>query len=88
MTWVTTSKMRFYLHDDESLLDGLLRTGHEINFQCREGYCGSCRVQKVSSSHDVRYPFSPLAMVEDNEILPCCCVVQGVIHIDHEVVRN
>ncbi len=88
MTWVTTSKMRFYLHDDESLLDGLLRTGHEVNFQCREGYCGSCRVQKLSSSHEVDYPFAPLAMIEDNEILPCCCQVKGVIHIDHEFIKS
>ncbi|WLP93451.1 class I ribonucleotide reductase maintenance protein YfaE [Psychrobacter sp. M13] len=88
MTWVTTSKMRFYLHDDESLLDGLLRTGHEVNFQCREGYCGSCRVQKLSSSHEVDYPFAPLAMIEDNEILPCCCRVKGVIHIDHEFIKS
>ncbi len=88
MTWVTTSKMRFYLHDDESLLDGLLRTGHEVNFQCREGYCGSCRVQKLSSSHEVDYPFAPLAMIEDNEILPCCCRVKGVIHINHEFIKN
>ena len=88
MTWVTTSKMRFYLHDDESLLDGLLRTGHGVNFQCREGYCGSCRVQKLSSSHEIDYPFAPLAMIEDNEILPCCCRVKGVIHINHEFIKN
>ncbi|WP_435978633.1 class I ribonucleotide reductase maintenance protein YfaE [Psychrobacter sp. DM4] len=86
MTWVKTSKKQFYLHADESLLDGLLRTGHEVNFQCKEGYCGSCRVRKVSSSHEVSYPFAPLAMVEDNEILPCCCTVQGVIHISHEFI--
>ncbi len=88
MTWVTTSKMRFYLHADESLLDGLLRTGHEVNFQCREGYCGSCRVQILSSSHKVDYPFVPLAMLEDNEILSCCCRVQGVIHINHEPIKS
>lgn len=88
MTWVTTNKMRFYLHDDESLLDGLLRTGHDVNFQCREGYCGSCRVLKLSSSHEVDYPFAPLAMIEDNEILPCCCRVKGVIHIDHEFIKS
>ncbi len=88
MTWVTTGKMRFYLHEDESLLDGLLRTGHEVNFQCREGYCGSCRVQKLSSSHEVNYPFIPLAMLEDNEILPCCCVIKGVIHINHEFIKS
>ncbi len=88
MTWVMTSKTRFYLHDDESLLDGLLRTGHDVNFQCREGYCGSCRVQKISSSHEVSYPFVPLAMIEDDEILPCCCLVKGVIHINDALIKN
>ena len=88
MTWVMTSKMQFYLHEEESLLDGLLRTGHDINYQCREGYCGSCRVRNVSSSHEVSYSILPLAMVEDDEILPCCCRVQGVIHIDHELITD
>lgn len=81
MTWIMTSKMQFYLHEDESLLDGLLRTGHDINYQCREGYCGSCRVQKQSSSHPVEYLFTPLAMIADGEILPCCCQVKGVLYI-------
>lgn len=86
MTWVITSKMQFYLHEDESLLDGLLRTGHEVNYQCRDGYCGSCRIRKLSSSHKVIYPILPLAMIDEDEILPCCCQVQGVIHIDHELI--
>ena len=86
MTWVITSKQRFYLHDDETLLDGLLRTGHDVNYQCREGYCGSCRVQRVSSSHEVEYTRIPLAMIDDDEILPCCCRVKGFIHINHEMM--
>ena len=86
MKWVITSKMQFYLHEDESLLDGLLRTGHEVNYQCRDGYCGSCRIRKLSSSHEVNYPILPLAMIDEDEILPCCCQVQGVIHIDHELI--
>lgn len=86
MTWVMTSKQQFYLHDDETLLDGLLRTGHEVNYQCREGYCGSCRVQCVSSSQQVEYAITPLAMIDDDEILPCCCRVRGVIQINHEMI--
>ncbi|WP_201526646.1 MULTISPECIES: class I ribonucleotide reductase maintenance protein YfaE [Psychrobacter] len=85
MTWVVTNKMTFYLHDDESLLDGLLRTGHKVDYQCKEGYCGSCRIRQVTSSQPIDYPFAPLAMIEDNEILPCCCRVQGVVYINHEL---
>ena len=81
MTWVFTSKKRFYLHDDETLLDGLLRTGHDINYQCREGYCGSCRVTLNHSSFPVTYAEPPLAMIEQGEILACCCKVKGMIHL-------
>jgi len=81
MTWVFTSKTRFYLHDDETLLDGLLRTGHDINYQCREGYCGSCRLKLTASSFPITYAEPPLAMIERGEILACCCQVKGMIHL-------
>ncbi|WP_019673400.1 class I ribonucleotide reductase maintenance protein YfaE [Psychrobacter lutiphocae] len=81
MTWVITAKTRFYLHDGESLLDGLLRTGHDINYQCKEGYCGSCRVTLTAASYPVTYAKPPLAMIDDSEILPCCCQIQGVIRL-------
>ena len=88
MTWVMTSKQQFYLHDDESLLDGLLRTGHEVNFQCKKGYCRSYRVRSIASSNTDDYPFPPLAMIADDEILPCCCRVKGVIYIDHDSIKG
>ncbi|WP_227430488.1 class I ribonucleotide reductase maintenance protein YfaE [Psychrobacter sp. I-STPA6b] len=81
MAWIITSQTRFYLHEGETLLAGLLRTGHDVNFQCQAGYCGSCRVKLVSSSHPVTYTQHPLAMLEDNDILPCCCQVTGVLTI-------
>lgn len=88
MTWVITGKMRFYLHDEESLLDGLIRTGHHVEYQCREGYCGSCRMRCLSSSHQIDYPISPLAVLDADEILPCCCRVQGVISIHYVPIPN
>jgi len=27
-------------------------------------------------------------MIEDDEILPCCCRVQGVIHINHDPIEK
>lgn len=82
MAWVITSQTRFYLHDDETLLEGLLRTGHQVEFQCQSGYCGSCRVKCVQASHPITYDENPLAMIEDNDILPCCCKVVGVLTIE------
>lgn len=81
MTWVKTSQQRFYLHDNENLLDGLLRTGHDVAYQCKEGYCGSCRTQVIEHTHPIEYEQEPLAMVEANEILPCCCQIKGHIKL-------
>lgn len=44
-----------------------------IEFQCREGYCGSCRTQIIKG--EVYYPHPPLACINKNEILPCCCFI-------------
>lgn len=71
---VITEDLVFNLAEDESLLDGLERTGHHIEYQCRSGYCGACRVAVVTGS--VSYDKQPLAFVADNEILPCCCRVE------------
>ncbi len=82
MTWVITNQTQFYLHDDERLLDGLLRTGHEVSYQCKEGYCGSCRVKLLAQSNPVTYNTPPLAMTEDKDILACCCQLQGIVYLD------
>ncbi len=56
---------------DNSLLDTLERTGHKIEYQCRQGYCGACRT--TLSSGTVTYTTEPLAVVAPGSILPCCC---------------
>ena len=77
---VTTLDAEFELLPDESLLAGLERTNHAVEYQCRSGYCGSCRVKLLSGS--VAYRESPLAMLLPNEILTCCCMVKEDIRID------
>lgn len=81
MTWVTTNTCTFYLHDDESLLNGLIRTGHNVDYQCREGYCGSCRVSIISHSQEVAYKDPPLATINKDELLACCCRLAGVVKL-------
>lgn len=62
---------------DNSLLDTLERTGHQIEYQCRQGYCGACRTTLLAGS--VTYNISPLAAVAPGSILPCCCKADGDI---------
>lgn len=80
MTLVATLDTSFDLLDGETLLEGLERTGHEVEYQCRAGYCGSCRTRLISG--EVKYLSEPLAFVSRNEVLPCCCVPVDTVHLD------
>lgn len=63
-----------------SLLAALESHQVDVEYQCREGYCGSCRCRLVAGK--VRWLTEPLALVRDGEILPCCCQAQGDIEIE------
>ncbi|WP_334106763.1 class I ribonucleotide reductase maintenance protein YfaE [Methylobacillus sp.] len=83
MSTVRTQHTSFSLIPQETLLDGLERTGHEVEYQCRGGYCGMCRVRLLDG--EVQYLEQPLAFIAADEILPCCCVPKSDIRIDAEL---
>lgn len=85
MTSVVTTDSRFQLLEGETLLEGLERTNHEVEFQCRAGYCGSCRTHLVSGK--VRYLTEPLAYIAKDEILPCCCVPDGPLQVEARLMN-
>jgi len=56
-----------------TLLESLEQAQVEVHYHCRDGFCGACRV--ILEQGQVSYPLGePLAYVDDNEILPCCCI--------------
>jgi ferredoxin len=55
-----------------SLLESLEAQNIDVPYQCREGYCGGCRTQLLSG--EVAYLQEPMAWINDDEVLPCCCV--------------
>ncbi|MBD2814270.1 2Fe-2S ferredoxin-like protein [Xenorhabdus sp. Flor] len=63
-----------------NLLEALEQGKVQTEYQCREGYCGSCRVKLVKGK--VGYPCKPLAFVNDGEILPCSCYPLSDIEIE------
>lgn len=75
MPQITTHSTRFTLQEGETLLEALERTGHEIEYQCRSGYCGSCRVKLLAGR--VSYREMPMAFIAQGEILACCCVLES-----------
>lgn len=76
---IMTEDMVFELAENESLLDALERTGHHVEYQCRSGYCGACRVTLKAGS--VGYDKPPLALLRRGEILPCCCTVEEPLRL-------
>ncbi len=78
-----TPRGRFALQPGETLLAALERTGHTVEYQCRSGYCGSCRLQlaEPQQAHHLFYPEPPLAHVGVAQLLPCCCQSRGTISL-------
>ncbi len=60
---------------DKTLLESLEAHQVEVHFQCREGFCGACRTKLIEGQVD--YLTDPLAFIDDDEILPCCCVAKS-----------
>lgn len=63
-----------------SLLAALESHNLCVEYQCREGYCGSCRTRLLKG--EVCYAAKPLAFLQEGEILPCCCTAKGDIEIE------
>lgn len=62
-----------------SLLDALEAHHVTVEYQCREGYCGSCRARLLAGQVD--WVTRPLACLRQGEILLCCCRAKGDIEI-------
>ncbi len=56
---------------EQTLLEALESEHIAIEYQCRQGYCGSCQIRLVDGA--VVYEQPPLAFIHDEHILPCCC---------------
>lgn len=67
-------------NNETGLLDHLERHNIHHEYQCRSGYCGSCRV-KIKKGK-VSYAETPLAFIQSDEILLCCCRVESDLELD------
>ena len=64
----------------ETLLEALEGQDIAMEYQCRQGYCGSCQIKLVDG--DIEYQEEPLAFVQDGNILPCCCQAKSDITVE------
>ena len=60
-----------YVSEEHNNLLNTLEQSVPVEYQCREGYCGACRVR-----------LRPVAFINDGEILPCSCYPLSDIDIE------
>lgn len=68
-----------YFQYANNLLESLEAQHIPIHYQCREGYCGSCRVTLLSG--EVHYTLEPMAWLNAQEILTCCAIPKTDLRI-------
>lgn len=68
--------------DGDSTLESIERRNIDIQYHCRDGYCGACRCKLRSGQ--VEYKVDPLAFIDDDEILTCCTQPKTDITIEFE----
>ncbi|XBC44528.1 MAG: class I ribonucleotide reductase maintenance protein YfaE [Buchnera aphidicola (Schlechtendalia peitan)] len=64
------------------LLSVLQNNNIHIEYQCKQGYCGICRITLIKGNIYYARKQLPLASYNLGEIFPCCCIATGNIEIN------
>ncbi|QIR14637.1 class I ribonucleotide reductase maintenance protein YfaE [Shewanella aestuarii] len=62
-----------------TLLEALEFKKVKVFSECRNGFCGACKTQVISG--EVSYIKQPIADLEANECLPCCCIPKTDVNL-------
>ncbi|QCI21877.1 2Fe-2S ferredoxin-like protein [Buchnera aphidicola (Hyadaphis tataricae)] len=78
---INLKKKIIYRKKQNSLLFFLEWNNIPIEYQCRSGYCGMCRVKLIKGKilYSIKQPMA--ALLRNQEILSCCCIPDGNISI-------
>ncbi|MED5523318.1 class I ribonucleotide reductase maintenance protein YfaE [Gallaecimonas pentaromativorans] len=72
---------------DLPILDQLLLKGIPVEYQCRGGFCGACRMRLKNG--EVRYLDTPIAYINDGEVLTCCSVaVSRIVELEADYLKK
>ena len=56
-----------------SLLDSIEAQGLDIDYNCRAGFCSSCKAELLYGEVEYIQQPGPVMPLKDGEILTCCC---------------
>lgn len=63
-----------------TILQSLEQSNANVASQCREGFCGVCRLKLRKGK--VSYIKEPLGFIDDDEILSCCAMPETNVDVD------
>tara|TARA_Y100001960_G_C14784285_1_gene890657 strand:+ start:83378 stop:83611 length:234 start_codon:yes stop_codon:yes gene_type:complete len=69
------------LNNNKTVLTNILEQTKNIEYGCKEGFCGLCRL-KFKDSNDFFYFEEPLASISENEFLPCITKAKNIFKIN------
>jgi ferredoxin len=69
------------VNEKDTVLETLEKNKIKPYSMCKQGFCATCKMTLKSGS--VEYIDEPIAILEDNEILPCICKPTTDIEIDY-----
>ena len=67
---------------NDNLLRVLEKSGYEIEYECREAHCGTCRT--IMTEGEVEYEYEPVAYIGKNEVLPCSAIIKSDLNLTIE----
>jgi len=82
VTVTVNSSVIITCNQDDNLLRVLEKNGYEIDYECQEAHCGTCRT--IMTKGKVEYSFEPVAYIGENEVLPCSAVIKSDLDLTIE----
>ncbi|QCI20143.1 MAG: class I ribonucleotide reductase maintenance protein YfaE [Buchnera aphidicola (Brevicoryne brassicae)] len=75
-------KTKISYKKNTSLLSILELNNIRVEYQCRSGYCGVCRIELIKGHiiYSIKQPIA--ALLTKKDIFPCCCQPNGHIVIN------
>ena len=83
VTVTVNGSIEIICNKNDNLLCVLEKNGYEIEYECREAHCGTCRT--IMYSGEVEYAYEPVAYIGKNEVLPCSAFIKSDLNLTIEL---
>ena len=79
VTVIVNESNKIICNKDDNLLRVLENNGYEVEYECQEAHCGTCRT--VMTEGEVEYAYEPVAYIGKNEVLPCSAIIKSNLNL-------